>query len=110
MNSGTCLAHATQAAKSFLGIGFETQSLKVRENFMAMGLLGPAGGIIAVVGVNLSNHVRDTAFRSACLTVADWGGVNQNTTPERILLSLPRIGTGALMTQIDFNIVWRYFS
>ncbi|MEG0720868.1 MAG: carbon starvation protein A, partial [Lachnospiraceae bacterium] len=74
-------------------------------------LLGAAGGVLAVVGVVVCPITSgDTAFRSARLTLADWFHIDQNKIGKRMLLTLPLLVIGALLTQIDFNIIWRYFS
>ncbi|MEF9880817.1 MAG: carbon starvation CstA 5TM domain-containing protein, partial [Clostridia bacterium] len=52
----------------------------------------------------------DTAFRSARLTLADWFHIDQNKIVKRLLLTLPLLAIGAVLTQLDFNIIWRYFS
>ena len=52
----------------------------------------------------------DTAFRSARLTIADWFGLEQKSTSRRLALAVPILGVGAALTQMDFSIIWRYFS
>ncbi len=74
-------------------------------------LLGPVGALLAMVGViacPISSG--DTAFRSARLTLADWFKIDQKKNMPRLYLTIPLLGIGALLSQIDFNIVWRYFS
>ena len=74
-------------------------------------LLGPVGGVLAMVGVIACPITSgDTAFRSARLTLADWFGLEQKSNKSRLLLAVPLLGVGGLLTLIDFNIVWRYFS
>ncbi|MEG1945465.1 MAG: carbon starvation protein A [Lachnospiraceae bacterium] len=74
-------------------------------------LLGVAGGALAVVGVVMCPITSgDTAFRSARLTLGDWFHIDQNKIGKRLLLTLPLLTIGAVLTQVDFNIIWRYFS
>lgn len=74
-------------------------------------LLGVAGGALAVIGVVVCPITSgDTAFRSARLTLADWFHIDQNKIGKRLLLTLPLLVIGAGLTQLDFNIIWRYFS
>lgn len=78
---------------------------------IAFKLLGPVGGVLAMIGVIACPITSgDTAFRSARLTLADWFKFEQKSISKRLLLALPLLGVGALLTLIDFNIVWRYFS
>lgn len=74
-------------------------------------LLGPTGMVLAMIGViacPISSG--DTAFRSARLTIADWFNIDQKDNKKRLALTFPLLGVGALLSQIDFNIIWRYFS
>lgn len=74
-------------------------------------LLGPVGSVIAMIGViacPISSG--DTAFRSARLTIADWFQIDQRTTRRRLMLTLPLLLVGAVLTQVDVTIIWRYFS
>lgn len=74
-------------------------------------LLGPVGAVIAMIGViacPISSG--DTAFRSARLVLADWFGVDQKPIKTRLMITIPLLATGALLSQVDITIVWRYFS
>ncbi|MCY4472102.1 MAG: carbon starvation protein A [Kistimonas sp.] len=76
----------------------------------ARELLGGLGGTIAILGVVvLPITSGDTAFRSARLIVAEFFGWPQVTLSRRLLLALPLFLTGAVLCQVDFGIVWRYF-
>lgn len=78
---------------------------------ISVKLLGIAGGALAIIGVVVCPiSSGDTAFRSARLTLADWFGLDQQNFGKRIGLALPLLAAGALLTQIDFDVVWRYFS
>ena len=52
----------------------------------------------------------DTAYRSARLTLADWFKIDQKDWKKRLLLTVPLLGVGAIICQIDYSVVWRYFS
>ena len=74
-------------------------------------LLGNIGGALAVIGVVICPITSgDTAFRSARLILAEWTGLSQKEIRNRLLLTVPLLGIGAVLTQLDFNVLWRYFS
>ena len=52
----------------------------------------------------------DTAFRSARLTLADWFGIGQSKPWNRLLFAVPLLAVGGILSQMDFNVIWRYFS
>ena len=69
------------------------------------------GGALAVVGVVVCPITSgDTAFRSARLILAEITGLDQKKIRNRLLITLPLLGIGAVLTQMDFNVLWRYFS
>lgn len=74
-------------------------------------LLGPIGAVIAMIGViacPISSG--DTAFRSARLVMSDWFKIDQKVWKKRLGLTLPVLGVGAILTQMDVSMIWRYFS
>ena len=74
-------------------------------------LLGNIGGILAVVGVVVCPKTSgDTAFRSARLILAECTGLNQVKIRNRLIITIPLLLIGAILTQLDFNVLWRYFS
>ena len=74
-------------------------------------MLGLLGGALAVVGVVVCPITSgDTAFRSARLILAEITGLDQKMIRNRLLITLPLLGIGAVLTQMDFNVLWRYFS
>ena len=75
------------------------------------GMLGGFGGALAVIGVVVCPVTSgDTAFRSARLILAETFKLDQKAIRNRLLLTLPLLGIGAVLTQLDFNVLWRYFS
>ena len=74
-------------------------------------MLGTVGGILAVIGVVVCPVTSgDTAFRSARLILAEMTGLDQKKIRNRLMITLPLLGIGAILTQLDFNVLWRYFS
>ena len=74
-------------------------------------LLGPVGAIFAMIGViacPISSG--DTAFRSARLVLSDWFNIDQKDWKKRLALTIPVLGIGAVLTQFDVQMIWRYFS
>ncbi len=80
-------------------------------NTISRALLGPAGAILAVLGVVACPITSgDTAFRSARLTIADAFKIKQDGLKNRFMLAIPLFAVGVALTQIDFNVIWRYFA
>ena len=78
---------------------------------ISTGTLGFAGGVLAMLGVIACPITSgDTAFRSARLTLADWFAMDQETVPQRLKFSIPIFIVGAALSQMNFGIIWRYFS
>ena len=74
-------------------------------------MLGVAGGALAVVGVVICPITSgDTAFRSARLILAEITHLDQKKIRNRLIITLPLLGIGAVLTRLDFNALWRYFS
>jgi len=78
---------------------------------ISTGMLGKLGGILAIVGVIACPITSgDTAFRSARLILAEMTHLDQKKIKNRLIITLPLLGLGAVLTQLDFNVLWRYFS
>ena len=74
-------------------------------------LLGAIGGTLAVLGVVvLPITSGDTAFRSARMIIAEYLNIAQKKFSSRLWIALPLFVISAVLTQIDFNLLWRYFS
>lgn len=74
-------------------------------------LLGPVGAGLAILGVVACPITSgDTAFRSARLTIADAFNIKQDDLTKRFIIALPLFAICVVLTQIDFNIIWRYFA
>lgn len=76
------------------------------------GLLGPVGGVLAMVGVIACPITSgDTAFRSARLTIADWFKLDQANAKKRALLAVPLLAVGFVIVKLlPWTYLWRYFS
>lgn len=78
---------------------------------ISTGLLGTAGGVLAVVGVVACPITSgDTAFRSARLILSEITGLDQKPIKNRLIITIPLLALGGILTQLDFNVLWRYFS
>lgn len=74
-------------------------------------LLGKGGAVIAMVGVIACPiSSADTAYRSARLTIADAIKMDQKPIKNRLFITIPLLGIGAALTQVDVTVIWRYFS
>ena len=79
-------------------------------NEVCMTLLGPVGGVLAILGVVvLPITSGDTAFRAARLVIADFLSFGQKKPLARLIIAVPLFVVGAILSQVDFNIIWRYF-
>ncbi|AGH81213.1 carbon starvation protein A [Psychromonas sp. CNPT3] len=76
----------------------------------SIGLLGGVGGIIAFLGVVILPITSgDTAFRASRLIMAEFFHSDQTLIRNRLIMALPLFVIGAILTQVDFGIIWRYF-
>lgn len=80
-------------------------------NSISKGLLGTLGSILAVLGVVACPITSgDTAFRSARLTLADATGIRQDRLGRRFLIAIPLFVVCIILTQVNFDVLWRYFA
>ncbi|SDH52800.1 carbon starvation CstA family protein [Alteribacillus bidgolensis] len=74
-------------------------------------MLGAVGGTLAVLGVIvLPITSGDTAFRSARMIIADYIKLPQKKWRSRLWIALPLFAISFVLTNIDFELLWRYFS
>ena len=52
----------------------------------------------------------DTAFRSARLTIADALKLDQKSYRNRLLVTIPLLSLGVLVSQLDYTSIWNYFA
>ncbi|MDL0088582.1 carbon starvation CstA family protein [Campylobacter gastrosuis] len=77
---------------------------------ISIALLGGVGGIVAILGVVILPITSgDTAFRSARLIIADFFKLSQKEMTKRLYIAVPLFALGALISTVNFDIVWRYF-
>lgn len=80
-------------------------------NSISKGLLGTFGSILAVLGVVACPITSgDTAFRSARLTLVDATGIRQDRLSRRFLIAIPLFVVCIILTQVNFDVLWRYFA
>ncbi len=80
-------------------------------NESANVLLGKFGAFLAILGVVAAPITSgDTAFRSARLIVADFLNLKQGPMINRLYISIPLFAIGFFLTQINFDVIWRYFA
>ncbi len=73
-------------------------------------LMGSVGGTLAVLGVIvLPITSGDTAFRATRLTIAEVFKLEQKSIAKRLYIAIPLFVIGGILSQIDFDILWRYF-
>lgn len=74
-------------------------------------MLGVVGGVLALLGVVAAPITSgDTAFRSARLIIADMLHLEQRSKLKRFYICIPLFAVGYWITQVDFDVVWRYFA
>ena len=80
-------------------------------NEITSSMLGVVGGVLAMIGVIAAPITSgDTAFRSVRLTLADIFDLEQKSAVNRLKLAVPIFIVGGVLSQINFDILWRYFA
>ncbi|WP_338379092.1 carbon starvation CstA family protein, partial [Enterococcus faecium] len=78
---------------------------------VSTAMLGAIGGTLAILGVVvLPITSGDTAFRSARMIIAEYLNIAQKKISSRLWIAVPLFAISVVLTQIDFNLLWRYFS
>lgn len=86
-----------------------TASLVVNE--VSIMLLGNVFGTIAIIGVivlPISSGL--SAFRSLRTILADYLNIKQDTIKRILMVTIPLYLISFILTNMDFNILWRYFN
>ena len=74
-------------------------------------MLGTIGGTIAILGVIILPITSgDTAFRAARMIIADYFNIGQKAFAKRLAIALPLFAMSYMLTKMDFQVLWRYFS
>lgn len=80
-------------------------------NLISNTLLGKVGAVLALLGVVAAPITSgDTALRSARLIIADYIKLNQKDILKRIYIVVPLFTITFILTQIKFDIIWRYMA
>jgi len=80
-------------------------------NKIATVFLGTIGGTIAILGVIvLPITSGDTSFRAARMIIADYLKIDQKALKNRFMIAIPLFVIAFVLTKIDFQLLWRYFS
>ena len=78
---------------------------------VSVTMLGAIGGTMAVIGVIILPITSgDTAFRSARMIIADYFNISQKKIISRLWIAAPLFVISFVLTKIDFELLWRYFS
>ena len=73
--------------------------------------MGTVGAVLAILGVVAAPVTSgDTAFRCARLIASDFLKFRQDTLWRRLVISLPLFVLAAVLMNINFDILWRYFA
>lgn len=104
--AGMTFYESAQSLQAAIAAG--TPSGVVKE--VCMTLLGPIGGVLAILGVVvLPITSGDTAFRACRLVIADFTRAAQSKPASRLMIAVPLFILGAAISQVNFDIIWRYF-
>ncbi|MCQ2234168.1 MAG: carbon starvation protein A [Paludibacteraceae bacterium] len=80
-------------------------------NAICQNWLGSVGAVLAVLGVVAAPITSgDTALRAARLIAADFLHVEQKTIVKRLMVAAPIFVLSAVIMNMDFSILWRYFA
>ena len=80
---------------------------QISQGFLGVGV----GMVLAMIGVIICPITSgDTALRSARLIVSDALNMTQDKVKNRLILAVPIIIVTAIITQMNYETVWRYFA
>lgn len=80
-------------------------------NKISVTFLGTLAGTIAVLGVIvLPITSGDTSFRAARMIIADYLKIEQKVLKNRFIVAIPLFIISFILTNMDFQLLWRYFS
>ena len=92
-------------------MGKEGRTAAYVVNLISNTLLGRLGAILALLGVVAAPITSgDTAFRSARLIIADAFSISQTKIKNRLLIAVFLFVGSFFLTQINYNILWRYMA
>ena len=80
-------------------------------NAICNNWLGTIGAFLAVLGVVAAPITSgDTAFRAARLIAADFLHFSQSDVKKRLVIAVPLFITSAVIMNLNFDVLWRYFA
>lgn len=86
-----------------------TASLVVNEvSIMLLGSVFGTAAIIGVIVLPISSGL--SAFRSLRTIAADYLNIKQDTIVKILAVTIPLYVVSFFLTQVDFNLLWRYFN
>ena len=106
--AGITFFHGTDAlAAEISSAGAGAAVYKICEEAMGGGI----GMVLAMIGVIACPITSgDTALRSSRLILSDWLDLAQSKIKNRLVFAVPMIIAVGIITQLDYNSVWRYFA
>jgi carbon starvation protein CstA len=105
--AGMALFHGSDGLQAVLANGGPAAVV----NEVSITLLGAVGGTLAILGVIvLPITSGDTAFRGARTVIAEYFKMGQVKFAQRLQIAIPLFIIGFILTRVDFNFLWRYFS
>lgn len=114
--ASAAIAFYYDPSKAASGMGLEAL-LKVKGGNatsvyeMCKALLPGVGTVIAMLGVIACPITSgDTAFRSARMVIFDWFKLDEKQIKVRLSVAVPLLLIGYIISKVDYNVVWRYFS
>ncbi len=86
-----------------------TPSLVVYKiSFMTLGAFFGTFAVLGVIVLPLTSG--DTAFRAIRLMLAEYLHMDQSSKIKRLIITIPSFVLSMILTTIDFQILWQYFS
>lgn len=78
---------------------------------ISVSMLGQIGGVLAILGVVCAPITSgDTALRSGRLIIADFFKINQKNIVYRLSVTIPLFIIVIVLSQVKFDIIWRYMA
>lgn len=78
---------------------------------IAFDMMGTTGGILAVLGVVvLPITTGDTAFRACRIMLGEIFHLDPKPIANRLKIAIPLFALAIVLTQVNFDIIWRYFA
>ncbi len=106
--AGITFFHGTEGLAAEISSGGAGAAVyKICEDSMGGGI-GMALAMIGVIVCPITSG--DTALRSSRLILSDWIDLPQAKIKNRLIFAVPMIIAVGIITQLDYNSVWRYFA